>query len=140
MGVDPQSRNAIFDNLETLKKRGKTLLYTTHYMEEAERLCDRLVIIDQGKVLADDTLQGLHRLMPEAAVLSVELADTQVGFPIAELRDLPEVRSVAMQGPELNIGVGDLASESPRILQWIVDRGYPFVHVASQRATLEQVF
>ena len=41
VGVDPQSRNAIFDNLETLKRRGKTLLYTTHYMEEAERLCDR---------------------------------------------------------------------------------------------------
>ena len=60
VGVDPQSRNAIFDNLEVLKKRGKTLLYTTHYMEEAERLCDRLVIIDHGKVIADDTLQGLH--------------------------------------------------------------------------------
>ena len=64
VGVDPQSRNAIFDNLETLQEAGKTLLYTTHYMEEAERLCDRLVIIDHGKVVADDTLQGLHRLMP----------------------------------------------------------------------------
>src|SRR5664279_2560454 len=61
VGVDPQSRNAIFDNLEALKKRGKTLIYTTHYMEEAERLCDRIVIIDHGKVVADDTLQGLHK-------------------------------------------------------------------------------
>jgi ABC-2 type transport system ATP-binding protein len=60
VGVDPQSRHAIFDNLETLKKRGKALLYTTHYMEEAERLCDRLIIIDHGKVVADDTLHGLH--------------------------------------------------------------------------------
>ena len=58
VGVDPQSRNAIFDNLETLKARGKTLIYTTHYMEEAERLCDRLVVIDHGKVIANDTLQG----------------------------------------------------------------------------------
>jgi ABC-2 type transport system permease protein len=48
VGVDPQSRNAIFDNLEALKRQGKALLYTTHYMEEAERLCDRIVIIDQG--------------------------------------------------------------------------------------------
>src|SRR3954468_17437402 len=48
VGVDPQSRNAIFDNLETLKARGKTLVYTTHYMEEAERLCDRIVIVDHG--------------------------------------------------------------------------------------------
>jgi ABC-2 type transport system ATP-binding protein len=59
VGVDPQSRNAIFDNLEELKRRGKTLLYTTHYMEEAERLCDRVVIIDHGRVLADDTVSHL---------------------------------------------------------------------------------
>jgi ABC-2 type transport system ATP-binding protein len=60
VGVDPQSRNAIFDNLEELKRRGKALLYTTHYMEEAERLADRIVVIDRGSVVADDTLAGLH--------------------------------------------------------------------------------
>ena len=56
VGVDPQSRNAIFDNLEELKRRGKTLLYTTHYMEEAERLCDRVLILDHGRILAGDTV------------------------------------------------------------------------------------
>ena len=56
VGVDPQSRNAIFDNLEELKRRGKTLLYTTHYMEEAERLCDRVLILDHGQLLANDTV------------------------------------------------------------------------------------
>src|SRR5206468_1540078 len=60
VGVDPQSRNAIFDNLETLKRRGKALLYTTHYMEEAERLADRIVVIDHGRVIANDTLDGLQ--------------------------------------------------------------------------------
>src|SRR5919204_3355751 len=60
VGVDPQSRNAIFDSLETLKRRGKALLYTTHYMEEAERLADRIVVIDHGRVIADDTLAGLQ--------------------------------------------------------------------------------
>jgi len=60
VGVDPQSRNAIFDNLEELKRRGKALLYTTHYMEEAERLADRVVIIDHGKVIADDTILELQ--------------------------------------------------------------------------------
>jgi ABC-2 type transport system ATP-binding protein len=60
VGVDPQSRNAIFDNLEELKCRGKALLYTTHYMEEVERLADRIVIIDHGRVVADDTLKGLY--------------------------------------------------------------------------------
>jgi len=62
VGVDPQSRNAIFDNLEVLKKRGKALLYTTHYMEEAERLADRIVVIDHGRVIADDTLAGLSKV------------------------------------------------------------------------------
>jgi ABC-2 type transport system ATP-binding protein len=60
VGVDPQSRNAIFDNLELLKRAGKALLYTTHYMEEAERLADRIVVIDHGRVIADDTLAGLQ--------------------------------------------------------------------------------
>ena len=60
VGVDPQSRNAIFDNLETLKQRGKALVYTTHYMEEVERLADRIVVMDHGKVIAEDTLDGLQ--------------------------------------------------------------------------------
>jgi ABC-2 type transport system ATP-binding protein len=64
VGVDPQSRNAIFDNLEVLKKRGKALLYTTHYMEEAERLADRIVVIDHGNVIANDTLTELHGRVP----------------------------------------------------------------------------
>ncbi|MEO6367585.1 MAG: ABC transporter ATP-binding protein [Steroidobacteraceae bacterium] len=59
VGVDPQSRNAIFENLEALKQRGKTLLYTTHYMEEAERLCERVLIMDHGRVLADDRVDAL---------------------------------------------------------------------------------
>jgi linearmycin/streptolysin S transport system ATP-binding protein len=60
VGVDPQSRNAIFENLETLRSRGKGLIYTTHYMEEIERLADRIVVIDHGNVIAEDTLAGLQ--------------------------------------------------------------------------------
>jgi linearmycin/streptolysin S transport system ATP-binding protein len=67
VGVDPQSRNAIFDNLELLKKRGKALLYTTHYMEEAERLADRVVIIDHGRVIAQDTVGGMQARVPAVA-------------------------------------------------------------------------
>jgi ABC-2 type transport system ATP-binding protein len=66
VGVDPQSRNAIFENLEALKRRGKALLYTTHYMEEAERLAERIVVVDHGKVIADDTLSGLRGHAPAA--------------------------------------------------------------------------
>jgi ABC-2 type transport system ATP-binding protein len=62
VGVDPQSRNAIFENLESLRDRGKALVYTTHYMEEAERLCDHIVIVDHGKVVASDTRENLLKL------------------------------------------------------------------------------
>jgi len=72
VGVDPQSRNAIFDNLETLKARGKALVYTTHYMEEAERLADRVVIIDRGRVVADDSVTSLRGSLPAAAAVSLE--------------------------------------------------------------------
>ena len=97
VGVDPQSRNAIFDNLEVLKERGKTLVYTTHYMEEAERLCDRVIIIDHGKVVADDTLQGLYRLLPVTNLLAVELDDGQDGLRLDELQALPGVRSAKLR-------------------------------------------
>jgi len=81
VGVDPQSRNAIFDNLEELKRRGKALLYTTHYMEEVERLADRIVIIDHGKVIADDTLEGLRsRLAPAGGPASGERVNLETVF------------------------------------------------------------
>jgi ABC-2 type transport system ATP-binding protein len=59
VGVDPQSRNHIFESIEQLKAQGLTVIYTTHYMEEAERLCDRVAIMDHGRILAVDTVAGL---------------------------------------------------------------------------------
>jgi ABC-2 type transport system ATP-binding protein len=61
VGVDPQSRNAIFESIERLRAEGRTIVYTTHYMEEAERLCDRVAIMDHGRILAVDTVEGLLR-------------------------------------------------------------------------------
>ncbi len=69
VGVDPQSRNAIFDNIEQLKARGLTLLYTTHYMEEAERLCDRIAIVDNGKLIAIGTLEQLLALRDQSEIV-----------------------------------------------------------------------
>jgi ABC-2 type transport system ATP-binding protein len=140
VGVDPQSRNAIFDNLETLKKQGKTLLYTTHYMEEAERLCDRIVIIDHGKVIANETLQGLYRLLPVSNILAIELENGVDGLRLEPLRALPEVSSAAVNNGVLRVGIRHLATDAPRVLQWLVESGHPYSHVASERADLETVF
>ena len=72
VGVDPQSRNAIFDNLEELKRRGKALLYPTHYMEEAERLADRVIIIDRGRVIANESVAQLRGSQSAAGNVSLE--------------------------------------------------------------------
>jgi ABC-2 type transport system ATP-binding protein len=69
VGVDPQSRNAIFDYLQMLNQQGKTIVYTTHYMEEAERLCTRIAIIDAGKIVVEGTLdQLLEKLSYEESI------------------------------------------------------------------------
>ena len=93
VGVDPQSRNAIFDNLEALRARGKSLLYTTHYMEEAERLCDRIVILDHGRVIADDDPAGLRARLPADA----SRGHTVTGTLDADVRALLAARGVLVR-------------------------------------------
>jgi ABC-2 type transport system ATP-binding protein len=140
VGVDPQSRNAIFSNLEELKHRGKTLVYTTHYMEEAERLCDRIIIVDHGKVIANDTLEAVRRLVPGVNVLQLEIANPGVDGWYGLLRRLPGVQDVGMEGPILQVQVSDLLETAPHVLGWLRDHGYRCSHLASQRADLETVF
>jgi ABC-2 type transport system ATP-binding protein len=139
VGVDPQSRNAIFDNLEILKRRGKTLLYTTHYMEEAERLCDRLVIVDHGKVIADDTMAGLHKLLPSTNVLTIEIGERQ-GLRLDDVKQLRGVRSAEVEAGVLKVGLNDVSADSPEVLRWLAERGFRFERFSTERETLEAVF
>jgi ABC-2 type transport system ATP-binding protein len=140
VGVDPQSRNAIFSNLEELKRQGKTLVYTTHYMEEAERLCDRIIIVDHGKVIASGALEEVRRLVPAANVIEIEIENPGMDGWLGGLRGIGGVDSVEMEGAQLRVSVHDLAQQSPEVLGWLRDRGYRYSHLASQRADLETVF
>jgi ABC-2 type transport system ATP-binding protein len=140
VGVDPQSRNAIFDNLETLKRRGKTLLYTTHYMEEAERLCDRVVIVDRGRVIADDTVEGLARRVPSGSQVVIELEQRDAVVPDAPVRALGGVERVDSSPGTLRIAVSDLSSALPAVLGWCAGHGFRYRHVTTERASLETVF
>ncbi len=140
VGVDPQSRNAIFDNLETLKSRGKTLVYTTHYMEEAERLCDRIVIVDHGRVVANDTLAGLYRRLPATNKLLIDLVDGSKLSDPSALKAVPGVQSAELIGNRLSVWLKDLSDGAPGVLAWLATGGHPFDHVSSEAPNLETVF
>ena len=136
-GVDPQSRNAIFDNLEALKRAGKALVYTTHYMEEAERLADRIVIIDHGLVVASGTLAELVRVLPAAQTL-----DLEIDGPLdpAALRAVPGVSRVKFEAGRLSVGLDDLAPTAAAVLRAVAAGGASVRQMNSGRANLEDVF
>jgi ABC-2 type transport system ATP-binding protein len=139
VGVDPQSRNAIFDTLEALQAQGRALIYTSHYMEEVERLADHIVIIDHGKVLADDSPAALHRKLAAKALLRVELAEP-VGVGLLDaLRSQAGVTALASEGAALDIGLTDNADAVP-LLGWLQGQGHRPVHFATARASLEDIF
>ncbi|MDU5210366.1 MAG: ABC transporter ATP-binding protein [Clostridium sp.] len=71
VGIDPQSRNHILESIKTLRKRGATIIYTTHYMEEVEAICDRVLIMDMGLVIAEGTLKELKESMEESTVYNI---------------------------------------------------------------------
>ena len=89
VGVDPQSRNAIFENILALRQQGRTVVYTTHYMEEAQRLCDRVGIIDHGRLLALDTVDRLIAAHGGRSILIADRGDGEMRVetdePLAEL-------------------------------------------------------
>ena len=140
VGVDPQSRNQIFSSLEELKRQGKTLVYTTHYMEEAERLCDSIVIIDRGKVIANDTLEAVRRLVPSVNVLEIGVENAGSDGWLDGLRVVAGVSAAEWDGSTLRVTVRDLLESSPRVLVWLREQGYTCSHLGSQRADLETVF
>ena len=102
VGVDPQSRNFIFENVESLNQAGLTVLYTTHYMEEAQRLCDRVAIIDQGQIIALDTPEALIDSLG-GGIIHLGVPPEMPGSLIAEVERLPNVQSVAHKDDKLEI-------------------------------------
>ena len=142
VGVDPQSRNAIFDTLEALKAQGRSLIYTSHYMEEVERLADHIVIIDHGKVLADAPPAELYRRLPAQAALQVELADAgavPAEALVAALAGLPGVAGVRHCGAQFDISLHGAAHAAP-VLRWLDEQGHALVHFATARTKLEDIF
>lgn len=109
-GVDPQSRNALFDNVEALRTQGRTVVYTTHYMEEVERLCDRIAIVDAGRVLAIGSLAELLAAHGGPPHLVVRRGDREWREAVAD--PLARLNAIASEG-----AVDDFRVERPRLEQ-----------------------
>jgi ABC-2 type transport system ATP-binding protein len=139
VGVDPQSRNAIFDILERLRDEGCALVYTSHYMEEVERLADQVVVIDGGKVLADDTPAGLQRRLPSQAALRIELAAAPDPGLLDGLRAMAGVTEVRLDGLALEVGLQDAGAALP-VMGWLERSGCPVLGFATARTRLEDIF
>ena len=139
-GVDPQSRNAIFENLEALKRAGKALVYTTHYMEEVERLADRVVIVDHGRVVANGTLAELYRTLPAPETLEVDIDGTLALEALAGLAGRAGVRTIELAPGRVTVATDDLARATPALLAAVTAAGVGVRHLGSGRADLEDVF
>ncbi len=115
VGVDPQSRNFIFDNVEELNRHGVTVLYTTHYMEEAERLCNRVAIIDQGKIVALDTPRALQATLGGGLIV-VGLPDGVPDTLEQEVRALPGVRSADRFDHQIKVKASNTQQTLPDVI------------------------
>jgi ABC-2 type transport system ATP-binding protein len=139
VGVDPQSRHAILDSIAVLGGEGLSVLYTTHYMEEAERLCDRIGIIDEGRLIAEGSTAELVRLVHERGHIRIgasgdlrELAD--------RCRTIPSVTQVAVTRDGLDLTVADAGPTLARVLDEVASCDVALVSVGIDEPDLESVF
>ncbi|WP_277682100.1 ABC transporter ATP-binding protein [Saccharomonospora azurea] len=139
VGVDPQSRNAILEAVETLSEQGLSVLYTTHYMEEAERLCDRVGIVDEGRMLAEGTQRELVRLVGEQDRLIVRVTGT-VRDAVEKIRVLPTVTGVDVEQDTVSVLVGDSSAQLPAVMAALSEDGVHVESVDVRRPDLESVF
>ncbi len=139
VGVDPQSRNAILESVEGLSGEGMAVLYTTHYMEEAERLCDRVGIIDRGKLIAEGTRNELVSLVGEGDRVRL-LATGNLAKAAAELAGQPWVRQAGATDQGIDVVVEDARSHLPEVLTSAAAAGTAVRSVEVTEPDLEAVF
>ena len=136
-GLDPQSRLQLWQIVMDFRAQGGTVLLTTHYMDEAERLCDRVAIVDHGKVIAEGTPSALISSLHAANV--IEFA-SEPELDEASLRALPGVSEPHRRGPNWSLPVNSLAETVPALIDRVEGSGAKLVNLSTHRATLEDLF
>jgi ABC-2 type transport system ATP-binding protein len=136
-GLDPQSRLQLWEKMEKFRAAGRTVLLTTHYMDEAERLCDRVAVVDHGKVIAQgspaELVAGLRA--PHIVEFASEPPPSE-----EDLKAIPGVRDCRKRDDRWFVSVGSLAETVPALLSRLDRGGAKLVSLSTHRATLEDVF
>ncbi len=141
-GLDPQARRQVWEVVETFKRRGGTVLLTTHYMEEAEKLADQLVIFDHGKIIAEGSPASIIASLGAESILQIRPRGEH-GEALAALdpESLAGVKSIQPEpGGRLRLSVDDTQASIRSLLAWLEDAGIALEELHTYRPTLEDVF
>jgi ABC-2 type transport system ATP-binding protein len=140
-GLDPQSRRQVWDIVNGFKTRGRTVLLTTHYMDEAERLCDRVAVIDHGRIIALGTPRELVTSLGGDHVVEISVTEDGAGpLRADDLQHLASVRSVQSQEGRFVLAVGEPHVAIPALLEKLRAGGRSLASLTTRHASLEDVF
>jgi ABC-2 type transport system ATP-binding protein len=134
VGVDPQSRNLIFDTIEDMKKQGRTIIYTTHYMEEAQRLCDRVAILDHGRILDMDSVENL--IVKHGGPSHIEAEFEEKLSDLDKVKPFVEDKNIQFEETKIRFAT----SKPLKSLAMLNRSGVRFRSLEVQTANLEDVF
>ena len=139
VAVDPQSRNNILDGIKKLRDNGATIVYTTHYMEEVEMLCDRVIILDKGKILATGTTDELKELAKIEEKISIEINDLDINY-IDKIKELKNVDYVKYSSNILVVTYKKGKNNLVEIMEYLKKNNIKYNKIYSERPTLNDVF
>ncbi len=139
VAVDPQSRNNILDGIKKLRNNGATIIYTTHYMEEVEIICDRVIILDKGKVLATGTTDELKELAKIEEKVTVEVNDLNEKYK-EKMRKLENVDEVTYNGNILLVTYKKGKNNLVELIDYLKKESIKYNKIYSERPTLNDVF
>ena len=139
VAVDPQSRNNILDGIKKLRENGATIVYTTHYMEEVEILCDRVIILDKGKILATGTTDELKKKAKIEEKVTVEVNDLVPGY-IEKIKELKNVDDVKYSSNILLVTYKKGKNNLVEIMEYLKKNNIKYNKIYSERPTLNDVF
>jgi ABC-2 type transport system ATP-binding protein len=139
-GLDPQSRRQLWDIIRHFQRSGGTVLLTTHYMDEAERLCDRLAIVDHGVIIAEGTPADLIDRLGGHHVVEFSVGGSTNGKGMDAWRALPGVESVRDEDGLLSLNVREPHRTIPALLEAVEQQNAALLHLTTRQASLEDVF